>query len=483
MSSPTHPQSTPPTPSLSRRRFLRSGVGSAMGFTFLPSYLALGKEDSAGNIPPSKRINYAMIGAGGRGVADSQSAIRAGAMLVASCDVEFKGLDTPDENGKPRYSDFRLMFDRHEKDIDAVVIATPDHTHYCLTIDAMRRGKHVFVEKPLTHTFRESELLMRAAEKFGVVNQMGNQGHTSAGANQFQQLVQAGVIRDIVRIDAFMQVNPKPNDTYYGYITDEKRLTAPPEAQPIPENLDWDAWCGPKELLPYNSLYHPRNWRGFFNVGAGLIGDWGAHLINFAHDWLKLGFPTRIEVIEQSMHNGIQFCSSSHIAMKFPARGDGLPECELHWKDGRGARPDVDEIYWEKAENGQPTMPKIPGAGSLLHRKQRDYLIERGSHGAASRLLPRAKMSDFRESLQAHAPTHDHMSNFIQACLGNATCTSPFSKGAPLTQVLILGAIAQRLNRSLDFDVTTKRFRNDDEANALLDGGPVRDGWKEYYNI
>ena len=483
MSPSIHKQPAPSIASPSRRRFLRSGVGSAIGFTFLPSYLALGKEDSAGNIPPSKRINYAMIGAGGRGVAVSQGATRAGAMLVASCDVEFKGLDTPDENGKPRYSDFRSMFDRHEKDIDAVCIATPDHTHYCCTIDAMRRGKHVFVEKPLTHTFRESELLMRAAETFGVVNQMGNQGHTSAGANQFQQLVKAGVIRDIVRIDAFMQVNPKPDHPHYGYITDEKRLTAPPQAQPIPENLDWDAWCGPKELLPYNNLYHPRNWRGFFSVGAGLVGDWGAHIINFAHDWLELGFPTRIEVIEQSHHNGIQFCASSHIVMKFPARGDGLPECELHWTDGPGARPEVEEIYWEKNENGQLAKPNIPGAGSLLHRKQRDYLIERGSHGAPSRLLPRAKMSDFRESLQAPAPTHDHMANFIQACLGNATCTSPFSKGAPLTQVLILGAIAQRLNRSLDFDAATKRFRNDDEANALLDGDPVRQGWKDYYII
>ena len=151
------------------------------------------------------------------------------------------------------------MLERHEKDIDAVCIATPDHTHYCCTIDAMRRGKHVFVEKPLTHTFRESELLMRAAEKYGVVNQMGNQGHTSVGASQFQQLVKARVMRDIVRIDAFMQVKPKPDHPHYGYINDERRLTAPPEAQPIPENLDWDSWCGPRELLPYNSLYHPRS--------------------------------------------------------------------------------------------------------------------------------------------------------------------------------------------------------------------------------
>jgi len=475
------PSQSPSSPS--RRRFLRSGVGSAIGFTFLPSYLALGKEDSSGNIPPSKRINYAAIGAGGRAKANIQSATNAGAMLVASCDIDFKGLESPDANGKPRYSDFRSMLDKHEKDIDAVVVSTPDHTHYVATIDAMRRGKHVYVEKPLTHTFAESELLLRAAEKYKVVNQMGNQGHTSAGATQFQQLVKAGVIKDIVRIDAYMDLPENPNPKYYGYIAKQNRLTAPPTAQEIPANVNWDEWCGPREILPFNTLYHPRTWRGFFNVGAGLLGDWGAHIINFAHDWLQLGFPTRIEVIKQSEHNGIQFCSSSYICMKFPARGEGLPACELHWKDGVGANPTVSEQYWDKDDNGKSVMPKVGGAGTLLHRQQGDYLIERGSHTAASRLLPRAKMSDFRDSLKTEAPPHDHMGNFIQACLGNTTCTSPFSIGAPLTQAMILGTVAQRLNRSLDFDPATKRFVNDNEANALLDGGPVRDAWKDYYTV
>ncbi len=481
----TDNESSDPALTLNRRSFLRSGVGSAIGFTFLPSYLALGKEDSEGNIPPSKRINYAAIGTGGRGAKNAQTFAKAGAVLVASCDVENLGLETQGPDKKPRYSDFRTLLDKHEKDIDAVVISTPDHTHYCATIDAMRRGKHVYVEKPLTHTFAESELLLRAAKKYGVVNQMGNQGHTSAGATQFQQLVKAGVISDIVRIDAYMELPEDPGAFYYGYIAKQNRLKQPPAAQEIPENLNWDEWCGPMDPIPFNKLYHPRTWRGFFNVGAGLLGDWGAHIIDFAHDWLQLGYPTRIEVIEQTNYNAIQFCTSSYICMKFPARGENLPACELHWKDGPGAKPEVAEKYWDKAkdENSKPEMPKIGRAGTLLHRKQEDYLITRGSHLDASRLLPRAKMSDFRESLKAAAPPHDHSGNFVQACLGNATCSSPFSKGAPLTQVLLLGTIAQRLNRSLDFDPATKRFRNDDEANALLDGAPVREGWKDYYTL
>lgn len=476
------------TSTLSRRRFLRGGVGSAIGFTFLPSYLALGKEDSEGNIPPSKRINYAAIGTNGRGSVNAQTSANNGAMLVASCDVVYMGLEGKDENNKPRYSDFRTLLDKHEKDIDAVIISTPDHTHYCATIDAMRRGKHVYVEKPLTHTFAESELLLRAAEKYGVVNQMGNQGHTSAGATQFQQLVKAGVISDIVRIDAYMEQSDDPSAglyKLYSYINKKNRFSQTPPAQEIPANLNWDEWCGPLEPIPYNEAYHPAKWRGFFSVGAGLLGDWGAHIIDFAHDWLQLGFPTRIEVIEQLNHTTIQFPSASHICLKFPARGDGLPACDLHWTDGINAKPTVPEQYWDKAKDAssEPAMPKLGGAGTLLHRQQGDYLIERGSHTSASRLLPRAKMSDFRDSLKAAAPPHPHMGNFIQACLGNTTCSSPFSKGAPLTQVMLLGTIAQRLNRSLDFDATTKRFINDDEANALLDGAPVRDGWKDYYTV
>ncbi len=471
------------SPSLSRRHFLRGGVGSAIGFTFLPSYLALGKEDSEGNIPPSKRIHYAAIGTGGRGANNAQTAAKAGAMLIASCDVEYKGLETHGPDKKPRYSDFRIMLDKHERDIDAVVISTPDHTHYVATIDAMRRGKHVYVEKPLTHSFAESELLLRASEKYPVVNQMGNQGHTSTGASQFQQLVKAGVISDIVRIDTFVELAPDPNDRFHLYRAEQYRLKNLPTAEPIPDNLNWDAWCGPREPLAYNKLYHPRIWRGFYSVGSGLLGDMGAHLIDFAHEWLHLGFPTRIEVIEQTNYNTIQFPTDCHICMKFPARGENHPACDIYWKDGANAKPAIPEQYWDKSDNDEPGMPKLPQFGTLLHRKQGDYLIERGSHTAASRLLPRAKMSDFRDSLKTSAPPHDHMGNFIQSCLGNTTCSSPFSKAAPLTQVLVLATIAQRLNRALDFDAATKRFVNDNEANALLEGSPVHDGWKDYYTI
>ncbi len=478
-------ESSEPTSTLNRRRFLRAGVGSAIGFTVLPSYLALGKEDSEGNIPPSKRINYAAVGTNGRGGANAQQASRAGAVLVASADVVNMGLEPVDANGKPRYSDYRTLLDKHEKDIDAVVISTPDHTHYVATMEAMSRGKHVYVEKPLTHTFTESELLLKAAEKYKVVNQMGNQGHTSTGATQFQQLVKAGVISDIVRMDAYMEQSDDPNAGLahlYRYINRETRLSAPPKPQPVPENLNWDEWCGPIGPIPYSDEYHPAKWRGFFNVGLGLLGDWGAHIIDFAHDWLELGFPTHIEVVEQKNYNKIQFPTASYIIMKFPARGNH-PACEIHWTDGVDARPSVPEQYWDKNAEGKTDEPKIGTAGSLLHRKQGDYLITRGSHSSSSRLLPRAKMSDFRDSLKAPAPEFTHMGNFLQTCLGNATCTSPFSKGAPLTQVLILGSIAQHLNRSLDFDPATKKFVNDKEANALLDGAPIRDDWKHYYTV
>jgi predicted dehydrogenase len=473
MNPPIHPtdSATPPT----RRDFIKTSA-TAFGFTFLPSYLALGRADAQGNVPPSARVNLACIGVGNRGSSVIPSLCHGGnAKPVALCDVDFKvsgaqGMLEKYPDAK-KFADFRRMFDEMGDDIDAVSVVTPDHTHFVAAMDAMRRGKHVYVEKPLTHSFRESELLIKAEKKYGVTTQMGNQGHTSGGSEQFVHLADKGIIRDITRIDAWKAPG-------LWFMDAARRIKDFPAAEPIPESLDWDLWCGPAEVKPFNSKYHPFDWRAFYLYGNGMLGDWGAHIIDFAHHWLKLGLPTRIEALEMSDHNQVIFPLATRLAMHFPARGEGMPACDLTWHDGIGWEPEIDRRYWDP---GSDQSPKPGQAGTLLHRAQQDYLIQRGSHESPSRLYPREKMKDFAEDMKVKGPKFGHSESFIQACMGNDETHSPFSVSAELTQVLLLGVICQYLNATLDFDPAAKRFKNNAPANALLDGPAPRKGWEDYY--
>ncbi len=470
---------------ISRRHFLGKSAATAFSFTVLPSYLALGKKDKAGNVPPSQRLNLGCVGVGNRGNAVITGLCAKGnAMPVAFADVHYnnspRGEKTlaafPDVR---RFADFRVMLDTMGDDIDAVSVATPDHTHFVIALEAMRRGKQVYVEKPLTHTFRESELLMQAEKKYKVVTQMGNQGHTSGGASQFQQLVKGGVAKDINKIEAFFKPFKHPGIWFY---EKEQRIEKYPGAEEIPAALNWDLWCGPAEMKPYNSLYHPQTWRAFFLYGCGIFGDWGAHILDFAHDYLELGLPSRVEKIDMLDHNQIIFPRLSKLSMHFPKRGKSLPPVDLIWADGYGVKPEVDEQYWDKKEDGSSNHPNLDDTGStLLHRKDGKFVIYRGSHGSASSLLPRVTMREYAQYVKQPKVIQSHQENFVQACLGNGTTTSPFSVSGELTQLLHLGVACQYLNESFDFDRKTKRILGNTHAQAILDGPEARPGWRDYY--
>ncbi len=461
-----------------RRTFLKK-TSAAFGFSIMPSYLALGRPDSAGNVPPSQRINLACIGAGGRAKAVIPGLTRGGhAQVVAFCDVDFK-VGGCDRNLKrfpkaKKFADFRVMLDKMGDDIDAVSVVTPDHTHFVAAMDAMRRGKHVYVEKPLTHSFRESELLMQAEKKYGVVTQMGNQGHTSAGAMQFQNLVKKGIIHDIVKIDAWKTPG-------LWFMRANQRISKYPEKMPTPDSLNWDLWCGPAKLMPFNRKYHPFDWRAFYLYGNGMLGDWGAHIIDFAHDWLKLGLPTTIKSHGMKDHNKVIFPLASRLSMHFPSRGEGLPACDLNWNDGAGCEPKIDEKYWDEDADGNKKAPKAGGAGTLLHSKDGDYLVHRAHHASPSRIYPRIKMKEFGADMKAKGPGMGHEQSFIQACMKKGVTTSPFSVGGELTQVLLLGVICQYLNENLEFDPKTKQFKGHAQANAILAGPPPRKSWEDFY--
>ena len=473
-----HESTTPAFPS--RRSFLRKAATVTLSVSVLPSYLALGKTDKEGNVPPSKRINLGCVGIGGRASSVIPAVCAGGfAKPVAFCDVDFaarrveKNMQAfPDVK---QFADFRVMLDQMSKDIDAVTVCTPDHMHFVAALAAMQRGKHVYVEKPLTHSYREADLLMKAEKKYGVVTQMGNQGHTSPGAAQFKNLVAKGIVKDIVKIDAFKGAS-------LWFMNKEKRISAFPPEEPKPETLDWDLWCGPAEMKPFNKLYHPFDWRAFYLYGNGMLGDWGAHIIDFAHDYLQLGLPTTIRAIEMADHNNVIFPLSSKLSMHFPARGEGLPACDLTWRDGgEDCVPDVDQRFWDKDDQGKLQAPNLGKAGTLLHRKDGAYLVQRASHSSASRVYPREKMLEFGEDMKAPKVELSHQEAFVQACLGNGKTESPFSASAALTKVLLLGVICQYLKQDLEFDPATERFKGNTAANDYLEGPKPRKGWEGFY--
>lgn len=467
----------------SRREFIRKSASSALGFTFIPAYLTSARAENNPKLPPSRRINLGCIGVGGRaaGVIPALTADGA-AVPIAFCDVDFKSPKDIGDNLQAwpeatRFHDFREMFDKMGKDIDAVSVVTPDHTHFVAAIHAMSMGKHVYVEKPLTHTFEESEILMRAEKKFKVVTQMGNQGHTSSGATQFKQMLAAGLIDDVNKIEAWKEPS-------LWFMNQNKRISSYPPEEKTPESLDnWNLWCGPKEITPFNSKYHPGGWRAFHRYGCGMFGDWGCHIIDFVHDHLNLGLPTEINPLRLDDYNQVIFPLTSHIRFRFPERGPKLPAVELMWKAGADCFPVFEEKYGDVQEDQSIKIPGLGNAGTLLHRKQGDYVILRGHHADASRIYPRVRMLEHMDAMKPPKPEYTHASSFIQACMGNTTTTSPFSVAGALTQVLNLGMIAEFLNAELKFDPGTKRFVGNDEANFLLQGPKPRSEWSHYYNL
>jgi len=458
-----------------RRKFLTGSAASALSFTFIPAYLTSARAQNNPKRPPSQRLNLGCIGAGGRGVSVISGLSRKGhATPVALCDVDHDRASKmlkahPDAK---RFHDFREMLDKMGDDIDAVSIATPDHTHFVAAIQAMSLGKHVYVEKPLTHTFEEAEILIRGEKKFGVVTQMGNQGHTSGGSEQFKRMLAAGVVDDIVKIEAWKSAG-------LWFMDAKKRIKGYPKTQPIPESLkSWDLWCGPQEMKDFNSLFHPFDWRGFHLYGGGMFGDWGCHIIDFIHHYLKLGFPTKISPKALADYNQISFPLSSHIEFDFPGRGDKKPPVHLVWKAGGDFVSKIDEKYL-----GDKKAPNLGGAGTLLHRKQEDYLVHRNSHSSPSKLISSKKRNDLKAALDTKGPEFDHMESFVQASMGNGKTESPFSVGGSLTQVLNLGMIAEFLNTDLQFDPKTRKFTGNDQANALLSGPTPRKEWAAHYKL
>lgn len=431
-------------------------------------------------------MNLACIGIGFRGGEIIKELYKTGLCnIVALCDVDLGAKHTqeilnlfPDAK---RFQDFRKMFDEYGNYFDAVSIGTPDFAHFAMTMQAIDQGKHVYVEKPMARTFWEVELMMQKAAKFSkVVTQMGNQAHSEANYFQFKAWQKAGIIKNVTRIDAHMNMPRR----WHSWDTGLKNF---PHPEPQPSTLDWDIWQMQTLGHNYNKDFVNGQWRCWFDFGMGALGDWGAHILDTAHEFLNLGLPSSVEAIKLDGHNSFFFPMSSTLKFRFPKRGN-MPALDINWYDGLDNLPPIPEGYGVSGLD--PTIPP-PSTGKIEPVKlnpgkiiySKDLIFKGGSHASTLQIIPEGKAKDIQHKLPAAEKSpSNHFANFLKACKGEEKSRSPFSVAGPLSQVFCLGVITQKLNNKITFDPKTKEITNDKFANALLMGPPPRKGWEQYYN-
>lgn len=472
----------------SRRSFIKKAFALSAAAAAHSFWIPAHAQGEAGvrMVGPNEKVNLAIVGVGNRAGAIARDFYKTGLCnIVALCDVDMGAKHTqglmkefPDA---PRFQDFRKMFDKMADKIDAVCIGVPDHTHFPVTMHAMALGKHVYVEKPLARMFSEIELLMAAEKKFGVVTQMGNQGHSGANYFQFKAWKDAGIIKDVTKITAHM------NSARRWHKFDPK-IQHMPLGEPVPSTLDWDTWTGGAVKREYNHDYHLGQWRCWYDYGLGALGDWGAHILDTAHEFLELGLPTEINPIYLKDHNPFFFPMSSTILFKFPARGN-MPPVDVTWYDGLDNLPPLPEGYGKSELSGN--IPTVAGAqmkaqqlnpGKIIYSK--DLIFKGGSHDSTLSIIPESKAKEMESRLpEVPKSPSNHFKNFLLACKGQEKARSPFSVSGPLSQVFSLGVLSQQLNRKLILDPVTKQIVNDVAANQMLSGIMPRPGWEQYYKI
>jgi predicted dehydrogenase len=438
-----------------RRGFIRRTATGAALASVVPSCV-LGLR---GQTPPSGKLNIAAIGVGGQGGADLGQMTSEN--IVALCDVDSRRA-ADSFNRFPnarRFQDFRRMFDEMDQQIDAVLVATPDHMHSIPAIQAMKRGKHVYCEKPMAPTIFEVREMMRVAREQKVVTQLGNQGHSFDSMRVFREWVEDGAIGAVREVHAMC-------GSVYSRIDLIERVK---QGEPVPEGLNWDLWLGRAQFRPYHSTYVPGKWRSWSAFGSGVIGDWVCHIVDPVFWTLDLGAPASI-VAETGDYDpdkhGETFPRASTIHYEFPARG-GRPAVKLVWHDG-ASKPE------QPAELGQEE--KLPDIGALVIGDKGK--ITYGSHGAGRpRVLDQSKMAALSKEPKRHAKSPDHYKNWIESCKSGKMAGSDFSYGGPLTEIALLGLAAIRCKgEKLLWDAAAGRFKNSERANRMLK--PVfREGW------
>jgi len=488
---------------LTRRQFVSETSALAMGGMVVKRHVLGGPGYQA----PSDTLNVAIVGAGGMGMSNAEALVTQN--IVAICDVDFGYVERSlagrgkDRDGKPRpeglrlqelvgkaarYADFREMLDK-QKDIEGVVIATPDHAHAVIANAAMLAGKHVYVQKPLTYSVHEARVLRATAQKTGVVTQMGNQGHARDDARLINEWIQAGLIGPVSEVHVWTnrpiwpQGIPRPAapappaaaapPSWNQRAINEATAAAMAGNYSAPEGLRWDLYLGPvAEDIPYHPVYHPFNWRGWTDFGVGALGDMGAHLIDHPFWALNLGYPTSIEATSTPWGGPrakpVTYPLAMTVHYEFPARGT-MPPVRLNWYDGGLMPPRPPQLPDDLALNREGGVIYVGTKGILMHE----------TYGAKPALFPAELMQHTASVPQTMSRiTTSHELNWAAACKKQATASSPFEYAAPLTETMLLGIVALRTGqgRKILYDGEKMTVTNIPESNQYLTR-EYRPGW------
>jgi predicted dehydrogenase len=442
--------------SINRRRFL-AGAAMTAAATIVPRRVLGG----AGNVAPSEKLNIAGIGVGGMGKSNMRQLESEN--IVALCDVDHEyAAETFKRYPKAKvYTDYRKMLDE-QSDIDAVMIATPDHTHAVIAAEAMRRKKHVYCQKPLTHDVYESRMLAKLAKETGVATQMGIQGHSMEGGRLICEWIWDGAIGKVTEVDAWCSLSYYP----FGHEWwSSKWSRRPKETPPVPATLDWDLWLGPAPERPYHPAYHPGVWRCWWDFGCGMMGDRGAHTLDPVFWALKLGHPTSVEATSLDL-NPDTHPVASIVTYQFPARGD-LPPVKLTWYDGlRPPRP-------AELEDGR-RMGNTEG-GSLF--KGSEGKLVAGVYGEDPRLIPESRMKAYKTPDKTIPRVEgSHEMDWVRACKSGGRAGADFEYSGLLTEVCLLGNVARRVDARIEWDAENMKVTNLPEANKYI-RTQYREGW------
>jgi predicted dehydrogenase len=460
---------------LSRRAFLGTTAAAAAGFTILPSNVVSG----LGHVPPSDKLNIAGVGVGGMGNANLKN--MKSQNIVAWADVDWgycKQNGVFEEyKGAKQYKDWRKMYDEMGKSIDAVVVATADHSHAIVASTAMTMGKHVYVQKPLTHTVYESRLLTRLADKYKLATQMGNQGSSGEGVNLVCEWLANGEIGEVTKVEAFTDRPIWPQG-----------LNRPEPGMWVPDTLDWDLFIGTAPMRPYHSLYTPWNWRGWWDFGTGALGDMACHILHPVFVGLELGYPVKAQGSSTLLLNDCA-PNAQMVNLTFPARtpkrpwkgmkkGAQFKEVEVTWYDG-GLQPNKPE-GWPAGKNMNDS-----GGGVIFHGTKDTLFC--GCYGVNPWLLSGRKPEapQFRRRIEK-ATNGGHEMDWVRACKESpetrVKTASDFSEAGPFNEMVVMGVLAvrlQALNKELEWDGINMQFTNIGDAKiktVIKDGFTIHDG-------
>ena len=452
---------------ISRRSFLKTGTTAAVCLAMAPGVMAKKKKKAEDTSPMNRKLKILAVGIGGRG-----SSVLKGLQneeIIGLCDVDWKYAMPVFErypNAK-RYNDYRVMFAEMLDEADAVMVATADHTHAIIAAEAIIAGKHVYVEKPLTCTVYESRLLTKLAKKYGVVTQMGNQGASMEGVKTACEWIWNGEIGEVTKVEAFTDRPIWPQG-----------LERPKEEQPVPSTLNWESFIGPAPMRPYNEVYTPWNFRGWWDFGTGALGDMACHILHPVYKALKLKYPVKVQGSSTLLLN--ESCPNAQmVRYVFPARDNmpkvAMPEVEVIWYDG-GLKPMRPE--------GLPAGKDLNnGGGGAIFYGTKDTLIV-GSYGRDPYLLS-GRVPDVPKTLRRVET--DHYKDWVRACKEHPSvrisCDSDFAEAGPFNEMVVMGVNAVRLqglNMELEWDGENMEFTNipaDATVRSVIhDGFTIKEG-------